>query len=413
VDDFGCAGDGVTDDTQCFNTAINYATANGARAGAITLTQGKVYFVGTITGYMQTAWDDGTAPSTDTCGGVACTNIAPETPGYLGYAIRIPSSQSTPLTIYGNGATILSSYTQAAGLTATYSLNAPFFAVFGSEQGISSWNLYDVNIGRAFIVAAARGAAYWRWDRVTINTVGVAVMLGSSQYDSFRDLNIQNATAGIIVGGWWGARAPWTSANGNVFLNQFNLGDATSLDGVVFYGANWGTLSQSQTAQNALDTWFNTNFFHVGDNQTRLTDQGKASLGAVTDSMWRGIYHVMFATYSRYGRAVLGVSVHNANVKGTQNYPIVATGANSWVIDGLGLEEVGYCNGSAANGTFGSTSCPSPYDSANNILPGSVLMYPVENIVLRGVSGGGGILDAIAEPPQISASQQLFDFGRR
>ena len=46
VDDFGCAADGVTDDTQCFNAAINVVTANGTRAGAITLTQGKTYYIG-------------------------------------------------------------------------------------------------------------------------------------------------------------------------------------------------------------------------------------------------------------------------------------------------------------------------------------------------------------------------------
>ena len=237
---------------------------------------------------MQTAWDDGTAPSTDTCGGVACTNIAPETPGYLGYAIRIPSRQATPLTIYGNGATIVSGYGAAQAGVAAYSLSAPYFAVFGSDQPISGWNLYDVNINRAFIVAATKGAAYWRWSRVSLNTVGIAVLAGSSQYDSFKDLFIQNATAGVIIGGWWGTRAPYTSCERRAFVNVEDLGDATSLDGIVFYGWNWGTLSQSQMAQNALDSWFNTNFFHVGDNQTRLTDQNKAGLGVIPDSMWRG-----------------------------------------------------------------------------------------------------------------------------
>ncbi len=317
VDDFGCAADGVTDDTQCFNNAIEYATGNGSHAGSVTLTQGKTYYIGTITGYMQTAWDDGTAPSTDTCAGAPCTNLPPETPGYLGYAIRIPSSQATPLTIYGNGATIVSGFTTGVAGLPTYTMSAPFFAVFGSDGPISSWNLYDININRAFVGAATRGAAYWRWERVSMNTVGVAVLAGSSQYDSFRELFIQNGEAGVVVGGWWGTRAPWTSTSGGVFLNSENLGDATSLDSVVFYGLNWGTQSQSQVAQNALDTWFNTYFFHVGDNQTRLTDQDLANLGLITDSMWRGIYHVVFATYSRYGRPVLGVIVHNVNVKGT------------------------------------------------------------------------------------------------
>jgi hypothetical protein len=411
VDDFGCAADGVTDDTQCFNDAIEYATGNGSRAGAVTLTQGKTYYIGTITGYMQTAWDDGTAPATDTCGGVACTNIAPEMPGYLGYAIRVPGGQTTPLTIYGNGATIVSGYGTAAATAASYSLSAPYFAVFGSDANITGWNLYDLNINRAFIGAATKNAAYWRWERVSMNSVGVGVLAGASQLSTFRDTFIQNGTAGIIVGGWWGTRAPATSVSGQAFLNAENLGDATAIDGMVFYGWDWPSQSQSQTVQNALDSWFNTNFFHVGDNQTRLTDQNQAQLGVETDSMWRGIYQVMFGAYSRYGRPILGVTVHNASVKGTQNYPIVATSAVDWVIDGLGAEDVGNCDGNGAYGSFGSTSCPSPYDSVNNVLPGAILLSGFQGVTVKNVQvSASPILEVVAEPQQVSAAQQLQDF---
>ncbi len=408
VDDFGCAADGVTDDTQCFNDAIQYATNGGTQSGSVTLTQGKTYYIGSITGYMQTAWDDGTAPSTDTCGGVACTNIAPETPGYLGYAVRIPSGQATPLTIYGNGATINSAFGTSGAPSPVITMSAPYFAVFGSDGKIGAFNLYDVNLNHAFIGAATVSAAYWRWERVSMNQVGIAVLAGSSQYDTFRDLFIQGSEAGVIVGGWWGNRAPTTSASGNGFLNYLNLGDATTMDSVVFYGANWGSQSQSQIAQNALDTWFNTYFFHVGDNQSRLTDQDQAALGPVTDSMWRGIYHVAFAAYSRYGRPVLGVYLHNLNVKGTQNYPVVATSAIDWVIDGLGTEDVGWCDGNAAYGAFGSTNCPSPYDSVNNQLPGAVLLYGFQNIYAKGIAvTGSPVLETIAQPQQISAAAAL------
>jgi hypothetical protein len=411
VDDFGCAADGVTDDTQCFNDAIQYATAGGTRTGAVTLTQGKTYFIGTITGYMQTAWDDGTAPSTDTCGGAPCTNLPPETPGYVGYAVRIASGQSTPLTIYGNGATITSSYGSVAEGAATYTTSAPYFAVFGSDQGIAAWNLYDVNITHAFIGAMTRNAAYWRWDKVSMNGIGIAALMGESQFDVFRDTIIQGAQAGFVIGGWWGVRAPTTSVEGGAFLNTLNIGDGTALNNTVFYGANWPTLSQSQTAQNALDTWFNTYFFHVSENQTRLTDQDQAALGVVTDSMWRGIYHVMLAMYSRYGRPVIGVSVVEASIKGTQNYPIVATSAFDWVLDGIGTEEVGYCDGNSAYGAFGSSSCPSPYDSVNTELPSVVLAYGFQNMNARFITGiGSPILEAVAEPQQVSAAQELTDF---
>ena len=75
-------------------------------------------------------------------------------------------------------------------------------------------------------------------------------------------------------------------------LNSRTLGDATSIDGMVFYGTDWATQSQSQTAQNALDTWFNTYFFHVEDNQTQAYGPEPGKPGVATDSVWRGVYHM-------------------------------------------------------------------------------------------------------------------------
>ncbi len=411
VDDFGCAGDGVTDDTQCFNNAIEYATGNGTHAGSITLTQGKTYFIGTITGYMQTAWDDGTAPSTDTCNGVPCTNLPPETPGYFGYAIRIPSTQSNPLTIYGNGATITSSFTGSAESASQFTMAAPYFAIFGSDTSIASWNLYDLNFSNVFVAATTVSAAYWQWNHVAMNNVGMALLVGSSQYDQFHNLNLQAMMSGLIIGGWWKSRAPGTSTEGIAVLNDYNLGDATTVDGIVFYGFNWSTQAQSQTAQNALDTWFNTYFFHVQDNQTRLTDQNKAPAGGVTDALWRGVYQVMFATYSRYYRPVNGVYLHNANVKFTQNYPIIGTAATGWTIDSIGTELVGWCDANPAYGAYGSSSCPNPYDSVDNQLMGAVLLYDFQNMTARNINvTGSPIADTVAEPPQVSLAQQVNDF---
>jgi len=412
VDDFGCAADGVTDDTACFNNAISYATGNGSHAGSVALTQGKSYYIGTITGYMQTAWDDGTAPSTDTCGGVSCTNLAAETPGYLGYGVRIQSGQTTPLTIFGNGATIVSGFTTAAAGAATYTMSAPYMAVFGSDQGVGGWNLYDVNINNAFVGAAVQSAAYWRWERVNVNNGGVALLVGSSQYNSFRQIEMTNDSAGLVIGGWWGNRAPWTSTTGGTYLNGLNLGDGTSLDGVLFYGRMWPTLSQSQLAQNALDIWFNTYFFHSGDNQTRLTDQNLAILGAATDSLWRGIYDVVLSMYSRYGRPVNGLSVRNMNVKWTQNHPIVISDPAGMELDGLEMEGVGWCNGTQALGSYGSAVCPNPYDSTSNQLSGAVLTYQFQGMHVRNVGnvGSSAVLEPVAEPWQVSASQQLADF---
>jgi len=413
VDDFGCAGDGVTDDTACFNNAISYATQNGTQGGAVTLSSGKSYYIGTITGYMQTAWDDGTAPSTDTCGGVACTNLAPETPGYLGYGVRIQSSVSQPLTIFGNGATIVSGFNGTAAAAATYTMSAPYMAVFGSDQIVNGWNLYDVNVSSAFVVAAVPSSAYWRWERVNLNGGGIALITGSSQYSEYRQVQVQGFSAGFVIGGWWGNRAPWTQASGTVFLNTLDLGDGTLFDGLLYYGRNWTTTTQNQTGQNALDSWFNTYFFHVGDNATRLTDQNLALLGPAADSVWRGIYHVGVAVYTRYMRPVVDVTLHNVQVKETQNYPIVVTSPVGLTVDTMSLEGVGWCNGNSSYGAYGSATCPNPYDSTNYELAGAILLYEQQATTVRNVQAGGGssaVLEVVAEPWEISSSQELSDF---
>src|SRR5262249_42018811 len=153
--DFGCAGDGSTDDTQCINNAIVSATANGTKAGSIAFTGGKTYLVTNITGYMPTAADDGSVPASgDTCSrsnaaqtppisGSTCVAIAPETPGSLGFAIRVPNS----LTIFGNGAMIQSNFNSSS---TSFTLAKPDIAIFGSEKAYQNLTVRDLNINQAF-----------------------------------------------------------------------------------------------------------------------------------------------------------------------------------------------------------------------------------------------------------------------
>ena len=191
VDDFGCAADGVTDNTQCINDAIAYATNNGSTAGTIAFTANKTYYVAKVTGYMPTAADDGSAPASgDTCAisnaaqhppiaGSACVPLAPETPGQLGFSIRVPDG----LTIYGNSATILSAFSE---YSTSFTLAPPFSAVFGSEQQITSFSVYDLTVSHAFIAWASPGfAGEWLFRGVNTNSTGISILQTSYNCRSF------------------------------------------------------------------------------------------------------------------------------------------------------------------------------------------------------------------------------------
>ena len=73
VDDFGCAGDGTTDDTTCFNNAMQYAVTTKSKA--VALTQGKSYYLGSFTGTYQAGGDNGAVPIAATLSCTASSGI--------------------------------------------------------------------------------------------------------------------------------------------------------------------------------------------------------------------------------------------------------------------------------------------------------------------------------------------------
>ncbi len=410
VDDFGCAGDGVTDDTVCINNAISYATAGGTTSGAISFTSGKNYYVGTVTGYMPTAADDGTAPPTgDTCvqsnaangvSGSACTNLPPETPGMLGYAIKVEPG----LTIYGNGANIRSAF--SAGST-TFNMAFPDIAIFASETTVMNFTVNDLNVQYAFVAFASPGyAAYWKFRNVSTSSVGVSILANVLQLSTLRDLNFKSM-AGIIVGGWWSCRSSKYNCN-----SSGDFADNVLVDNYLYSGMMPSTPSGGIVANQAgLDSWFNTYFFHLGDNSTRLTDSQYAGLGMDTDSYWRGIFGIGIAYYSRYGRASNGNVIHNMIDKVSMSYPVVITTPYNNVIDTLSGEDVGECNYSTytAWGTPG--VCPNPYDSADNQLQAAILFESPSATTVRNVLPPGIDAEAVVgmswRYPQYSVEEAL------
>lgn len=407
VDDFGCAADGVTDDTQCINNAIEFATSNGTKPGAITFTQGKTYFVSQITGYMQTAADDGSAPASgDTCAksnaaqtppisGSNCVSLKPETPGQLGYAIQVPDN----LSIYGNGATMLSNFNET---TTTFSLQPPYIAMFGSSQQITNLTVFDLTISHAFIGWTSPGfAGDWNFNNVSTNSTGISILANILQLSELRNIFF-NSMAGIVVGGWWQCRAASQCPQG---FGDF--ADNVLIDGYQYYGIAPTTPFNGVVAnQNGLDNWFNTNFFHMNDNATRMTDNQYATLGADTDSFWRGIFGVGIAYYSRTQRPSNANEIKNYVNKVSMSYPIIITTPTDLLIDSMASENSGDCEQGVTWGTPG--ICPNPYDPVNTQLEAEILFQTPSNTVIRNVEAAG--IDAeevVGESWRYSASSTL------
>ena len=79
------------------------------------------------------------------------------------------------------------------------------------------------------------------------------------------------------------------------------------------------------------------------------------------DDMWRGIYGIGIAVYTRYGRPTNGVSLSDIDMKANLSYGILAGPANNYLaVDGYGEEGSHICNGSGA--LYGSSACPNPYE---------------------------------------------------
>src|ERR1019366_3859308 len=222
-------------------------------------------------------------------------------------------------------------------------------------------------------------ASYWHFRNVTTGSVGISILTHVLQLSELHDIFFASMS-GIVVGGWWSCR---TSQYNCPTAGDF--ADNITVDNYRYNG--WApTLPVGGVVANqaGLDGWFNTYFFHVGDNLTRMTDGQYARLSLDTDSYWRGIFGVGIAYYSRYGRGSNNDTVHNMIDKVGMSYPIIMTTPISALIDTLNGEGVGGCGGGNAWGTPG--YCPNPYDSVDNQLEASILFQSPVTTTVRNVA---------------------------
>ena len=189
--------------------------------------------------------------------------------------------------------------------------------------------------------------------------------------------------AGIIVGGWWQCRA-----ESQCPLATSDFADNILIDGYQFFAIQPTTPAGGVVAnQSGLDTWFNTYFFHVGDNATRLTDTQYSLLGVDKDSFWRGIFGIGIAYYSRYQRASNANVIRNYVIKLGMSYPVIITSPEDLLIDSMAGEDSGDCQPGSPWGTPG--ICPNPYDPVNTQLEADILLQSPTAVVIRNVEAAG------------------------
>ena len=300
-----------------------------------------------------------------TCDGVPCQFLPPEKPALIGYGVRLPNN----VTIEGNGATVTGGFKGAAASAAEFGNEYPYIATFANMHGGNDL-LRDLTMMNVFIGIGNLGA-FMNIENVGIGG-GLAIQGQQSQLVNIHNLNYNcNMCAldsGIVVGGQWGTRAPATGTEGGEIANSLNIADSLHVDSFIF-------LQRYPTSvnQKALDCWYDRNFFHLEDQGItnslncytppggirRMPDQDLAGQQE-PDDLWRGIFGIPVALYTRYGRQTNTPVIENLQAKFNLSYLVVA-GPHivGGVIRNAGMEGSGYCLG---HQVYGSAACPNPYE---------------------------------------------------
>ena len=147
VDDFGCVGDGVTDDTLCFNNAIQYAATQKSKA--VILTQGKNYFLGSFTGTYRAGGDNGVVPVAAT---LNCTASAGVVTGCSvsngGYGMLSTSNTiKTNASGSGSGATFTATMTACTTSACPSGSNGYYVSGISASGGTGYPNSFTEYIG--------------------------------------------------------------------------------------------------------------------------------------------------------------------------------------------------------------------------------------------------------------------------
>lgn len=288
---FGAKIDGVTDDTDAAQAAINAAEAMaglyGAGAPAVYFPEGTTFLNarGTI---KNPACDDGLGEAI-AYNGATTNDIAAEMPTTLAYCLKTNSSKSINFVGAGqNKSVIAGPWVRAMGASSAFPA-----AICIDSTGLYQWGVIrDLTIKHFFIgIMQLNGyLVEATLDCMLFSSCGIGLITWKLERCRIGNIHFVGCVAGWVNGGQWRTRTDNYSEDGgwmdkNTFAHVTGQG-FPALDAVVF---------------SAVDIWFDTNFWKSENNRTRKYPSGGSGTPA-TANIYRGVAGHTVALLARYYR---------------------------------------------------------------------------------------------------------------
>lgn len=366
LDMYGCLGDGLTDDTDCWNAAVAAAIATGVNA--IEATPFHTYIVNKTLGGYPLPRDYGECPSGSTVGGSACTNLSPESQVLQAYSIWLPNN----FIIYGNNAIVSSNNSNipSPSIPAIFLCEANLDSVIEDPtnhtpaypgcQGLQIYNL-NVNGGTTpLFVAGTLSFSYFNNFNSTFSAFAAIIQTWDKNTWSN---SVLSDKSGVTIGDWWVTRGNLGTNTPGGAIEQGGYCDGCNFNNVEFEQYNAGAFLTDAPAVNA---YFTTYFYKAVNNTNgRLTDvQGTSSPtgGYPTAAPFVGVYGNGLYVGGRSLRPDNGEIIQQFQGKAVANYLIYfAASINSVNINTTGSEAAGFCFNGGDYIVGDPINCPNPY----------------------------------------------------
>jgi hypothetical protein len=387
VREYGCAEDGVTDDTVCVQAAVNYALSSGITN--VDFTPGKTYKIATTSGFVALAGDDGTCPpsGSPTVGGVACTPIAAQ---YTMQAYSV-NLHGGGIKLRLNGAKLVGNYAPGVGASplapAMFTCNtAPGCGQLEIDGGTNGINGASGAIQNAFIGVVMPGTySFSSIHDVNFGNCGFPWLMQS--WDSSEAHNVTaTCEAGFTIGGWYDNR-------GNVGSSGLNPELGGYADGYQIINSRYNGLGAFLASHANVDNYFYT-YIYQGQNQGngRMVDiPGTSSPngGGSWNSQipYFGVFGQANNLLGRYGRQNNGPYIVNFQTKNMTRSAVVNSGQIVvGTLTNIGAEFDALCDNTAFF-VGDPVNCPDPYTP--NINAGFIHGIVV-HVIANGVGNPAG-----------------------